>query len=180
MNSTGQLIRDFRTQQGLTQEDLAEQTDVSVRTIQRIENGKVEPRAYTIQAIAKALDVPFEKLYSAGADDPSTVREGDKRYWLTLLHISGLFLLFLPPLIIWLWKRKKIQDVNDHGIDILNFQITMLMVFIPMGLWAFTILTVPFLVIGGIFTTVVIILNTIRVLNDQLYLYPLALPILKH
>jgi len=56
---TGKLIKELRIKKGMTQEELADKTEVSARTIQRIENGDVDPRAYTLQMIAKALDVDF-------------------------------------------------------------------------------------------------------------------------
>lgn len=58
----GQAIKELRLKKGLTQEELATNTDIQVRTIQRIENDIVNARSYTIQRIAKALDVNFEKL----------------------------------------------------------------------------------------------------------------------
>lgn len=52
---TGQSIRNLRMKIGMTQEELAEKTHFSARTIQRIENdGDVEPRIYTLQTIAAA------------------------------------------------------------------------------------------------------------------------------
>ena len=42
---TGHLIKTLRLKKGITQEELAEKTEISVRTIQRIENGDVDPRA---------------------------------------------------------------------------------------------------------------------------------------
>ena len=56
---TGEIIKDLRVKKGLTQEELADKTELSVRTIQRIENGEVDPRSFTLQMIAKALDVDF-------------------------------------------------------------------------------------------------------------------------
>ena len=40
----GQIIHDLRKQKGLTQEELVEKCNISVRTIQRIEAGEVTPR----------------------------------------------------------------------------------------------------------------------------------------
>jgi len=40
---TGEKIRDLRIKKGMTQEELAEKTELSVRTIQRIESGEVDP-----------------------------------------------------------------------------------------------------------------------------------------
>lgn len=44
---TGKIIKDLRIKKGITQEELAGLTELSARTIQRIENGDVDPRAYT-------------------------------------------------------------------------------------------------------------------------------------
>ena len=42
----GLKVAELRQQKGLTQEQLAELCEVSARTIQRIESGEVDPRAY--------------------------------------------------------------------------------------------------------------------------------------
>jgi len=52
----GKKIADLRKAQGLTQEELVERCNVSVRTLQRIESGEVEPRSHTIRVIFAALD----------------------------------------------------------------------------------------------------------------------------
>lgn len=56
---TGKPIKELRIKKGMTQEELADKTEVSARTIQRIENGDVDPRAYALQMIAKTLEVDF-------------------------------------------------------------------------------------------------------------------------
>lgn len=60
--SLGELLSEARKNKQLTQEELAEQAYVTVRTIQRIENGKTMPRSYTLRAISKALDISMEDL----------------------------------------------------------------------------------------------------------------------
>lgn len=58
----GQKIVELRQQKGLTQEELVEQCNISVRTIQRIEAGEVTPRSYTVKTILNALDYDLEQL----------------------------------------------------------------------------------------------------------------------
>ena len=58
----GQKISEIRKSKGLTQEELVEQCNISVRTIQRIEAGEVTPRSYTIKTILSALDYDIEKI----------------------------------------------------------------------------------------------------------------------
>ncbi|WP_109301698.1 helix-turn-helix domain-containing protein [Aquimarina sp. AU474] len=58
----GQKISELRKSKGLTQEELVEQCNISVRTIQRIEAGDVTPRSYTIKTILSALDYDLERI----------------------------------------------------------------------------------------------------------------------
>jgi len=58
----GIKISELRKSKGLTQEELVEQCNISVRTIQRIEAGEVTPRSYTIKTILSALDYDLEKI----------------------------------------------------------------------------------------------------------------------
>jgi len=57
----GKRISELRKAKGLTQQELAKQCKVNTRTMQRIENGVVTPRAYTVRAIFAALGFDFPK-----------------------------------------------------------------------------------------------------------------------
>jgi len=59
----GTYIAQLRKEQGLTQEELVEKCNINVRTIQRIENGDVTPRSYTIKNILEALGKSFDEVY---------------------------------------------------------------------------------------------------------------------
>lgn len=52
----GKKIAELRKAKGLTQEELVEECNLNVRTLQRIESGEVTPRSYTIRIIFNALD----------------------------------------------------------------------------------------------------------------------------
>ena len=58
----GLKILELRQQKGFTQEELVEQCNISVRTIQRIEAGEVMPRVYTVKTILAALDRDLDDL----------------------------------------------------------------------------------------------------------------------
>jgi transcriptional regulator with XRE-family HTH domain len=137
MMNTGQFIREQRLKKGMTQEDLAAKTDVSARTIQRIENAEVAARAYTLQNIASALQIDFGVLNElsrpALVDDDQA--SDHAHIWLPLLHLSGLFNLLLPPMIIWLMKRDRIINMREHGVAVLNFQLSMLLYEVVCGLF---------------------------------------------
>lgn len=57
MDTKGKKISDLRKEKGYTQEELAELSKINLRTIQRIENNKSEPRGKTLSLICDALDV---------------------------------------------------------------------------------------------------------------------------
>ncbi|MCW8898300.1 MAG: helix-turn-helix domain-containing protein [Flavobacteriales bacterium] len=59
----GKRIIELRTQKGLSQSDLARACMKDRQSIEKIENGKVNPTAYTLYEIAQALSVnPSELL----------------------------------------------------------------------------------------------------------------------
>ena len=158
----------------MTQEELSAKTDISVRTIQRIENGEVDARAYTLQAIANALEADFSMLNKSKREsDSGAGRENSK--WLPLLHLSGLLLLIIPPILLWIFKRYKVENIQEHAYDVLNFQLSMSLYLIPCLMFS----VYPFVVVLAVFSQVVIILNTVRVTNHRPYKYPLSINFLK-
>ena len=77
-------IRDGRLAKGFTQKELSELSNVSVRSIQRIENAELVPRSYTLKTLAAILDLPFEifqqeaSLASTEHTKPSRPGRGQK------------------------------------------------------------------------------------------------------
>lgn len=64
MNSLARKLKEARKSKGLTQEELAEQSQVNLRTIQRIENSENEPRGKTLSLICNTLQIDLEQLLS--------------------------------------------------------------------------------------------------------------------
>ncbi|WP_347922564.1 helix-turn-helix domain-containing protein [Pontimicrobium sp. SW4] len=96
----------FREKLNLTQEELAEKSGISVRTIQRIEAG-TNPKGHTLKALAKTLDVEKSKLLK------NTTANSKFSYRLIkLINLSSLpFIIFPPaniliPLTIMLAKKQ--------------------------------------------------------------------------
>jgi transcriptional regulator with XRE-family HTH domain len=55
-------IRELRFRQGWTRSDLARRAGVSVRTVQRWEEGEYRPRVETFEALCRALRCSPEEL----------------------------------------------------------------------------------------------------------------------
>lgn len=109
-----------RKSKGLTQEDLATGTNVTVRTIQRIESGESSPRPYTLKAIAKELAIPFEELAACNSSNNAaapaqslTGTAADEKHFLQL-HCLACFSFLVIPFVhflvpAWLLKRSGAQ-----------------------------------------------------------------------
>lgn len=54
------LVREGRMEKGYTQKELSELSNISVRSIQRIENGEIIPRTYTLKRLAGILGRSYE------------------------------------------------------------------------------------------------------------------------
>lgn len=62
IKAVGIKIRDLRTERGISQLDLANEADVPLSQIGRIERGENNPTVSTLYAIAQALNVELKQL----------------------------------------------------------------------------------------------------------------------
>lgn len=115
-------IKSLRKRRGLSQEQLADESVLSLRTVQRIENGESVPHGDTLRKLTQALGVnPDDILEWAPSEDKG---------YLTVFNLGGLGFLFHPllgiiiPLVMWILKKDKIKLLNDSGKKLINFQIT--------------------------------------------------------
>ena len=188
----GIRVSALRQEQGFTQEQLAEYCEVSTRTIQRIENGEVEPRPFTRNSLSNVLE------FDLNADQTK-----NESLWLAVLHLSSIFVILIIPLLVWSWKKNQSTKIDEQGRAVLNFQITVTLMLIgatlllvvvgptsmilmeQMGSGISAAAWIPFALIVlclisiGIFTTYEGIANTIRVMTGKQYHYPLSIPFLK-
>lgn len=188
----GKQVASLRLQRGITQEKLAELCEVSTRTIQRIESGEVDPRAFTVNNLSNILDYDFN-------DD----NKSNEIFWLTALHLSSIFCIVFIPLLIWSLRKKYSLKINEHGKAVLNFQITFTILLLSvtalyiMLLPTFIILMEKYnmgnvelfgiLSIAGLLPLIALglicffqgLFNAAKVLNDKPYKYILSIPFLK-
>ena len=119
-------IKDLRVRKGFSQEQLSEESNLSLRTIQRIEKGETIPRGDTLMKLTIALGV--------SPDDIIELSKTDDTGYLSLLNLSALsvavepLLAIIIPMVMWILKKDKINLVDDTGKKLLNFQITFILV----------------------------------------------------
>lgn len=129
-------VKELRNKKGFSQEKLADESSLSLRTIQRIENNETVPRGDTLKRLAIALD--------SSPDDIVDWKTQEDKGYLTLMSLSALGFLFFPilgiviPLIFWILKKDKVRDVNELGKSILNFEITWCILFFSYFIFLFS------------------------------------------
>ncbi|WP_281986441.1 serine hydrolase [Aquimarina aggregata] len=182
-SSIGKNLIYQRKLKGLTQEQLSESTQVTVRTIQRIEKGDVNPHLQTIKLLANALDIEVNDLIVL--ENPK--EEDIQKKWLILLHSTPFLGFIIPlsnillPLFLWIHKREDNSIYDTHGRKIINFQISItflyllsLIALVTIEKWGF------FLFIAVIpFGILVMLINIIKVTSSQKCFYPLSFPFIR-
>ncbi|GAB5526988.1 MAG: hypothetical protein Roseis2KO_48600 [Roseivirga sp.] len=107
----GKKIAELRKTQRLTQEELVDKCNISIRTIQRIEAGEVTPRDYTIKTILSALDYDIEEIAPAEEEQTYQVEA-----WL-----SRLFMIKARPTSAYLIRQLNLAMVLAIVYFILRF-----------------------------------------------------------
>ena len=110
----------------------------------------------------------------------------EDRNLLVVAHLSQLLDLvtgiggFIVPLILWLTQRDKVLNMDEHGKQILNFQISALIysiICIPLiFLFGLGILA---LIALGLLVLIFPIINAIKASNGEPTYYPLSIQFLK-
>ena len=123
-----QNIRKLRILKGLSQEKLAELAQISLRTIQRIENNETEPRGHSLLQIANALNTtPGELGASVNTQLVAHYPQADRTY-LAILNLSALSFFIFPllgvvvPFILWMIKSGQVTNINRTAGILLTVQ----------------------------------------------------------
>jgi len=109
-----------------------------------------------------------------GAFGSGRLSQQDERMWAMLAHIGAVILGFIAPLIVLLVQGEKSPFTRANAVESLNFQISLLIVGIPLtiitcGLGAVIFLVaIVFEVIGGI-----------KANGGEAYRYPVAIRLVK-
>jgi transcriptional regulator with XRE-family HTH domain len=171
--SLGEKISRLRKSKGISQELLAENSHISLRTIQRIESGASFPRPYTAKAIADALEIPVDQLSSVESTQRQSTDEA--LAVLRLINLSALVVFILPvgniivPLLIWR-KNKDLPLVDITGRKIISFQIlwTLVTFLLAISTHAILMSTTRSISIGRLPPTIFLVYFTLLTINFTL------------
>ena len=113
--------------------------------------------------------------------ETSTSSSSDVRLWNVLCHATALLGFFVPwaghilgPLIIWLAKRGDSAEIDAHGKESLNFQISMLIYNLIAGVLCLVLIGFVVLLILHILNLVLVIVASIQASEGKFYRYRTA------
>ena len=94
MSSLSKNIKRYRTQNNITQEQLAEKINVTRQAVSNWENGKTEPDIETLTKIAQIFDISIDELVDG---IPTGIKElrGKRTHLYLRQHLRFLLLLHI-------------------------------------------------------------------------------------
>lgn len=108
------------------------------------------------------------------------------RTWAVACHASALLGFFVPagghilaPLIVWLLKRGESAEVDEHGKESLNFQLSMLIYSVVAAVLMLMLIGFVLLPLLHVANLVLVIIASLRASEGQMYRYPLTIRFLK-
>jgi uncharacterized Tic20 family protein len=117
---------------------------------------------------------------------PAPATSSDIRTWCVLCHAAALLGLFfhflghlLGPLIVWLVKRGDSPEVDAHGKESLNFQISMLIYDAIAAILCIVLIGIPILIALWVLNTVLVIIASIQASEGKFYRYPITIRLIK-
>ena len=118
----GERLKELRTSLNYSQKELSEQTGLTLRTIQRIENNEVKPSLYSLKVIGEALKIdlsvfvkkseakPYEFNFSIKITDMNQflndLKTLVKTHWKTILII-----------VLVIWLVTSYTDIKSGIMD---------------------------------------------------------------
>jgi transcriptional regulator with XRE-family HTH domain len=91
MKTIAEEIKQKRVEKGLSQQDLANQSKLSLRTIQRIESDETQPREVTLKLLSSVLEIKENKLITG----KKSFNTGKMVMDILLFSIINLILMFI-------------------------------------------------------------------------------------
>jgi uncharacterized Tic20 family protein len=110
---------------------------------------------------------------------PQPLSPSDERMWATLIHVGGVVIGFLAPLLGYLLLKDRSAFVGDNAKHALNFQITVVIGYV-VG-WVLTLVLIGFLVLLAVWVVSIVfsIMGAVAANRGEVYKYPLTIAFIK-
>ena len=118
----------------------------------------------------------------AGGPPAAGVSSSNIRTWNILCHASALLGVFfhfpghlIGPFIVWLAKRDDSPEIDAHGKESLNFQISMLIYNVIAAVFCLVLIGFVFLAALWVLNAVFVIVASIQASDGKFYRYPMTI-----
>lgn len=166
-----QKVQEYREKLNLTQEELAEKSGLSARTIQRIEAG-AKLKGHTLNVLADALGIEKDDLVNPNLEAPINLK------WVKWINLSSLPFtmipfanILVPAILIYIKKEYNALTKQIISIQILWTVISAIVFFLSPfinRLFETEIrITLPVLVVSILVNTSIILTNAIELDRNQ-------------
>lgn len=156
-----QSVKELRKRKSFSQDELAKNAGLSLRTVQRVENGQTIPTAETLKRLALVLEVSPNELmeFSSEKEEPKIILKTKHEY----VHFFDSKLVFS--------KTPEINLVEDYGKSVtyvfrtLIVMLVSIPLFTAIGIYFYSVENIPWALFSGIFA----FLYLIAALNIMLF-----------
>lgn len=125
-NKIGESIKMQRIAKGWTQNQLSEYSGIGLRSIQRIENGEVNARFYTLTKLQEKLDIQFDETHAIVINQKSDLAKesifSTRTRKILLSYIVGFIIAILSG--IFLVRSATFPETNFEMFVFSCFLIT--------------------------------------------------------
>lgn len=112
---------------------------------------------------------------------PEAQAPAQSRTWEVLCHLSSFAGKVIPfghifgPLLVWLLKRAESPDIDHHGKEALNFQLSVTLYLLLLVPFCFVLIGIPFVILLVLLDLVFTIVAAVKASSGQPYRYPLTI-----
>ena len=99
----------------------------------------------------------------------------DQRLWATLVHVGGIFLYFVSPLVGYLVLKERGGFIRGHTATALNFQLTLLIGYVVGAVLTIVLIGILILIAVSIIAIVFSIIAAMEANAGRPYKYPMAI-----
>lgn len=127
------------------------------------------------------MDAPPPAPPPPSLPPPAAPTGGADRTFPMLCHLSAFLGFLVPlgniwgPLVVWLVKREHDPEVDAHGKESLNFEISITIYMVVSAILILVLVGILLLIGLTVFWFVVVIIASIRANSGEYYRYPLTI-----
>ncbi|MDR8018192.1 DUF4870 domain-containing protein [Nesterenkonia aerolata] len=109
------------------------------------------------------------------AGPPAPLSTGEEQGWGVAMHLGGVFLSWLVPLVLWLVFRQRSRMLDDHGKEALNFQITLFIAYVVGMITTFILIGFLILFLAWLLSIIFSIMAAVAAYDRRPFRYPISI-----